>query len=122
MGNLSARYPRDGHFSQGLARDAGVAVVKRFGPGSGRSTRPGSPKGMARMPPYFCLHYVLNRRKSEFTVGAEKLTRLQCSLLEHPALAIILQGNGSHFAPALIEAFVACADDFRAISREFADE
>ncbi len=86
--------PRMGISPKAWPETPGGPLVKRFGAGSGRCTRRGGLKGMARMPPYFCLHYVLNRRKSEFTVGAEKLTRLQCSLLEHRALAIIVPGNG----------------------------
>jgi len=38
------------------------------------------------------------------------------------ALHIICDGKGTHFDPQVVEAFVAVAEDFRAIARRFADD
>jgi len=38
------------------------------------------------------------------------------------AVAIILKGSGTHFDPAVVEAFAACAAQFHAISLTYSDE
>jgi len=38
------------------------------------------------------------------------------------AVAIITDGNGSHFEPILVECFLAIANEFKAIAKDFADK
>jgi putative two-component system response regulator len=38
------------------------------------------------------------------------------------AFKIILEGKGTHFDPDIVDAFLAIAEDFRAIERRFSDE
>ena len=38
------------------------------------------------------------------------------------AFKIITDGRGTHFDPDIVDAFLAIAEDFRAIERRFSDE
>lgn len=46
----------------------------------------------------------------------------KAAMPEEEAIRIIVEGRGSHFDPALVDAFLACEQEFRAIAERYRDD